>query len=169
MSTLAYAAITRVREAATPGTSTTDKAPGVRTYVDALAALVPAEVLAAHATILTFTTHTSDGKPPTVTLTDSPALVVAFYALIGLSMLLYAAGRLMASKWDKWDWLRLLIPPLAFVVWTMLQKATAFDAVVEQKVLDEATRNVIAIVGGIILGIVAALLAYKADEKPTPH
>jgi len=66
----------------------------------------------------------------------------------------------------QWDWLRLLIPPLAFVACTMLQKATAFDALVDQKFLDEATRNVIAIVGGIVLCIGAALFAYKADEKP---
>jgi len=101
MSTLAYAAITRARETATRGTSTTEKPPGVRTYIDALAALVPAEVLAAHATILTFTTRTFESKPPTVTINHAAALVVAFYALIGLSMLLYAAGRLLASKWHS--------------------------------------------------------------------
>ena len=82
MSTLAYAAMTRVREAATPGTSTTTKPPGVKTYVDALTALVPAEVLAAHATILTFTTTTS-GK--TVVRAKAPALTIAFYGLIGLN------------------------------------------------------------------------------------
>jgi hypothetical protein len=153
---------TRARGAATPGTSTTEKPPGVRTYVDALAALVPAEVLAAHATILTFTTRTSESKPPTVTINHSAALVVAFYALIGLSMLLYTAGIEMGQV----GLVASLIPPLAFVAWTMLQKATAFDAVVDQKFLDEATRNVIAIVGGIVLCIGAALLAYKADEKP---
>jgi hypothetical protein len=167
MSTLAYAAITRAREAATPGKSTTDQKPGVRTYIDALAALVPAEVLAAHATILTFTTKTTEqGNTSLVTVQHSSALQIAFYALVALSMLLYAGGRLMESKWDKWDWLRVLIPPLAFVGWTMLQKATAFDAVVDQKSLDEATRNVIAIIGGIVLGIAAAALAYKADQKP---
>jgi len=48
MSTLAYQAITKRRDEATPGTSDATS-PGVGKYVDALAALVPAEVLAAHA------------------------------------------------------------------------------------------------------------------------
>ena len=59
MSTLAYAAMTRAREISKPGKSTTTDSPGVKTYVDALAALVPAELLVAHATILTFTTKTA--------------------------------------------------------------------------------------------------------------
>jgi hypothetical protein len=129
--------------------------------VDALAALVPAEVLAAHATILTFTTNTED---TVVTLTDKPALSIAFYGLIVLSMILYVVGRLIKSSWDAWDWLRVLIAPLAFVGWTMLQKATAFDAVAPAA-LTSGTRNVIAILGGIVLGVIAAGLAYKADQK----
>ena len=69
MSTLAYAAMTRKREEAQPGTSTTSHAPGLKTYVDALAALVPAEVLTAHGAVLTFTTTTTTAKN-TVTITD---------------------------------------------------------------------------------------------------
>jgi hypothetical protein len=164
MSTLAYAAMTRKREEAKPGTSTTTSAPGIKTYVDALAALVPAEVLTAHAAILTFTTETVDkaGKA-TVTITEPGTLFWVFYALIGVSMALYAAGRLMASRWDSWDWLRVVIPPLAFVGWTMLQKATAFDAVAPG--FSQAGRSAAAIIGAVLLGLLAAVLAYKADQK----
>src|SRR2546422_109129 len=131
MSTFAYAAMTRKREEAKAGTSTTTSAPGVSTYVDALTALVPAEVLTAHAAILTFTTDTvrNVGGTATVTITQPGTLVGVFWALVVVSMVLYAVARVMASKWDSWDWLRVLIPPLAFIGWTMLQKATAFDAV----------------------------------------
>jgi hypothetical protein len=174
MSTLAYAAMTRTRTAAQPG-STIRRAgaapagappgsPGVTTYVDAFAALVPAEVLVAHASFLTFTTQTAN---EVVTITKPQALTIAFYALIVVSAGLYIAGRLKAAKWDNWDYARMLIPPLAFVGWTMLQKATAFDAVAGNS-LDDATRNVIAIIGGIALGVAAAALAYKADQKPVP-
>lgn len=162
MSTLAYATFTRTRLDAPPGKSTKpDGSPGVKTYVDALAALVPAEVLALHATILTFTTKTENA---TVTITNGRALAIAFYALIVLSVLIYAGGRLMAKQWEAWDYLRTLIPPAAFVGWAMLQKATAFDAVAGSA-LDEATHSVIPLVGGIILGLGAAALAYKADAK----
>ena len=44
MSTLAYAALTTKREQSDPKTSTSTSPPGLKTYVDALAALVPAEV-----------------------------------------------------------------------------------------------------------------------------
>jgi hypothetical protein len=164
MSTLAYAAMTHARLAAEPDKPIKPDSPGIKTYVDALAALVPAEVLAAHATILTFTTKTDNG---TVSITGGPALGIAFYALIGLSVVLYVGGRLMTAKWDAWDYVRSLIPPLAFVGWTMLQKATAFDAVAGNS-LDEATRNVIALIGGVVLGVGAAALAYKADATPAP-
>ncbi len=165
MSTLAYAAMTRLRTAAPPGTSKEQGgSPGVKTYADALAALVPAEVLAAHGAILTFTTET---RNQTVTITDPGALKVAFYGLIVISAILYVMGRLPQSKWHGWDWIRMLIPPLAFVGWTMLQKATAFDAVAPGS-LTSGIRAVIAILGGIVLGAAAAALAYKADQKPPP-
>jgi hypothetical protein len=165
MSTLAYAAMTRKREQAEPGTSTTTGAPGVSTYVDALAALVPAEALTAHAAILTFTTDTvtnANGRA-IITVTDPGTLVWVFYALIVVSMVLYAVGRLMAKEWDRLDWLRMLIPPLAFVGWTMLQKATAFDAVAPH--FQQAGRSATAIIGAILLGLIAAALAYRADQK----
>ena len=73
MSTLAYAALTARREEASPGTSTTSGAPGMRTFVDALAALVPAEVLSVHAAVLSFTTNTApaqEGGGAVVTISD---------------------------------------------------------------------------------------------------
>ena len=61
MSTLAYAQLTNAREAAPPGTSTTTSKPGIKTYMDAFAALVPAEVLTLHALIISATTHITEG------------------------------------------------------------------------------------------------------------
>lgn len=166
MSTLAYAAMTHTRSIAQPRAAAAPSAPsGIGTYVDALAALVPAEVLAAHATILTFTTKTENG---TVTITEPQALMAAFYGLIALSIILYVGGRLMAATWDAWDYVRALIPPLAFVGWTMLQKATAFDAIAGDH-MNQALRNIVALIGGVILGLIAAALAYKANaQKPPP-
>ena len=163
MSILLYSTLTTKRDSADPGTSTTSSAPGARTYVDALAALVPAEVLAAHAVIIpmaTSTTKDASGNPVT-SVTEAGTLQGVFVALIVLSILLYVVPRW--KKLDKWDLARALIPALAFVGWTMLQKATAFDAVAPD--LKEAPRYASAIIGAIILGVVAAALAYKADQK----
>jgi len=164
MSTLAYAAITSRRDQATPGTSTTSDPPGIQTYLDALAALVPAELLALHAAILTYTTSNVDN---TVIVRDVTTLFVVFWALLGLGALIYAAGRLTAAKWDRLDWIRMLIPPAAFAAWTMLQKATAFDAVVVHWSLSysASARSATAMIAAVVLGIVASLLAYSADQK----
>lgn len=160
MSTLAYAAFTTSREKAQLHTSTTTAPPGVGFYVDALTALVPAEVLSLHAVILSVTTKTVNA---TTQITDPQTLQAAFVGLFLLAAGLYVAARLLAKKWDRLDFVRMFIPPLAFVGWTMLQRATAFDAVFPT--LQDAPRTVFALFLGVILGLVAAALAYKADQK----
>ena len=160
MSTLSYASLTTKREQANPGTSTTAAAPGVKTYVDAFAALVPAEVLTLHALIISITTTTKDQQTK---ITAASTLSGASYGLIALSVVLYVAPRPINGKWDLLDYLRAAIPPLAFIGWTMLQRATAFDAV--YPTLREATRTVVALFGGVLLGMAAAALAFKADQK----
>lgn len=162
MSTLMYAAMTAKREEARPNTSTTET-PGVGVYVDALSALVPAEVLAAHAAILTFTTQNStEGGKTTVTVTEPRTLWWTFWALTVISMAIYFAG-LGKTNWDRWDWGRILLPAAAFVGWTMLQKGSAFDAVAPD--LPSAPRTAIAILGAVVLALVARSLAYRADRK----
>jgi hypothetical protein len=163
MSTLAYAILTTRRDEAPPGKSTSDSPPGVTSYLDAVAALVPSEVLTLHAVILSFTTKTiQDSAGNSITeITEPGVLVWAFFGLLFLSIMLYLVSR--SSKKNRLDWLRAIIPPLAFVVWTMLQKATAFDAVWPQ--LGEAARTVIALFGAVILGAIATVLARKADKK----
>ncbi len=160
MSTLAYAAFTTRREQAPPSTSFSKSPPGVGTYVDALAALVPAEVLSLHAVILSVTTKKLE---TTTEITAPDTLQWAFWGLVVLSIVFYVAPRLLAGHWDRLDYLRTVIPALAFVGWTMLQRATAFDAVWPG--LAEAPRTVIALFLGVVLGLAAAALAYKADQK----
>ncbi len=165
MSTLTYAALTTKREKATPGSSTKQQPPGIKTYVDAFAALVPAEVLTLHALIISVTT-TTDQTPnaaATIQIKNVDTLVGSFYGLVALSILLYVAPRVISRTWDRLDYLRSAIPPLAFLGWTMLQRATAFDAVAHT--LPGATRTVIALFLGVVLGLVASALAYKADQK----
>ena len=59
MSTIVYAELTNKREAAPANTSTTTSQPGMKTYVDALSALIPAEVMTLHALTLSATTESS--------------------------------------------------------------------------------------------------------------
>ena len=162
MSTLVYAQLTTKREESPPGTSMSQSPPGVKTYVDVLAALVPAEVLALHGLILSVTTKT-DGS--STIITEPNTLACAFLGLLLLSIGMYVVPRVLKKKkeWDKLDYFRMLIPPLALIGWTMLQRATAFDAVFPS--LNGATRTVIALFLAVILGAGAANLANKADQK----
>ncbi|MBS1598394.1 MAG: hypothetical protein JST75_09210 [Bacteroidetes bacterium] len=160
MSTLMYAALTTRREESHPGTSTTSSAPGIRTYADAFAALVPAEVLTLHALIISFTTNTENA---TTKITSIAVLQWSFYALAALSMILYVTSRLQNGKWDRLDYVRMLIPPLSFVGWTMIQKATAFDALKVD--ISESSRTVISLFTGVLLGVLASSLSFRADQK----
>lgn len=161
MSTIAYAQFTSARARATPGTSSEQSPPGAGIYVDTLASLVPAEVLALHGAVLAVTTKTAAG----VISIDAPTtLFWTFFGALALSWILYVVSRLLLGKWDQWDYLRMLFPPLAFVAWTMLQKATAFDAVCPS--LGNAPRTAIAVFAAVGLGAASAALAYKADQKP---
>lgn len=180
MSTLAYGVLTKRREKAGAVERNETSLSGIKGYVDAVAALVPAEVLAFHALALQLTTETveSQGKGSvrsaegaTVTtqdaevvtvITDPGTLKVVFIALTLAAPLLYAIGhRYQHQGWHRADWLRMLVPGAAFVVWTMLQKSTAFDAIAAS--LAEAPRFLIAVGLAVLLGFLARELAYKAD------
>ena len=138
----------------------------MKTYVDALAALVPSEVLTLHTLMLSAAT-TVDG--PKTTMIDSAVgpFCWAFLGLMVLSIALYAVSRVMGKNWDRLDWIRASIPPLAFLGWTMLQRATAFDAAVQvlKHRIGEVSRTSIGLFIAVALGLVAAALAYRADQK----
>jgi hypothetical protein len=115
MSTFAYARITATR-ASQPGVDTfaSDK-PGVGPTLDALAALVPAEVLAAHAVVLGLTTSSSgEGEQARTIITKASELRIGFWGLLAAALVVYVIGRASAG-WKKSDFLRMLIPPVAFV------------------------------------------------------
>jgi hypothetical protein len=167
MSTIVYGALERKREEALPNTSSSEEPPGLTAYVDALSALVPAEVLALHAALLPLTTTTVENQAGEVmtTITEPGALRLVFWGLFILCFVFYLAGH-QATNWDRWDNVRMFIPALAFIGWTMAQKSTAFDAVWPD--LSDAYRSIIAAFGAVLLGLVAAALAQTADQQQPP-
>jgi hypothetical protein len=141
---------------------------------------VPAELLAFHALALQFTTETvesegdgsvtseggeevsTESSEAVTVITDPAVLKVVFIGLIIAAPLLYiVAHRKLHPNWHRSDWLRMLIPAVAFVAWTMLQKSTAFDAIAPG--MTEAPRFLIAAAAAVVLGFIAQELAYKAD------
>ena len=129
MSTLAYANLTNVRDDTNQLESVGGEKPGVNKYVDAMAALVPAEVLALHAMLITILTESKPGEGENdtiITIVEQGTLAMSFWFLILLTVALYFFGRGKTHS-NKHDFLRMLVPPLAFVAWTMLQPSTAFS------------------------------------------
>src|SRR5687767_14453000 len=135
MATFAYALRTKQRESAAPGTSTTTSNPGSTTWLDAVAALVPAEVLAIHVFAVSKLTASAEvaeggeiavtepGETPQIleagdeetvvtTITDPYALKWTFWALLAFSAAIYIFKAW--SNFNRLDMLRLFIPPAAF-------------------------------------------------------
>jgi hypothetical protein len=166
MSTIAYAAAARQGEQGSRGASAASDRSSLTTYIGTLAALTPAEVLAAHAAVVAITTTTVNGV---VTITAVGTLFGSFVALAVLSIAFYVVGRLTTGSWQTRDWGRVLIPPLAFVAWTMAQKNTAFDALLlyTSSSCPESARNAMAVIGAVALGLAASALGDKAG-KPAP-
>ena len=122
MSVLAYGRIVkRAKTPLPPGTK------GIGEQVEdklltAVAALVPAEILAAHAAILTKTTKIDDQG--VTTITNAGVLQWSLVALLVLALVLFVLGR-GRDGWTGADAVRLLIPPVAFLVWTELVGTTS--------------------------------------------
>lgn len=162
MSTFLYSTMSAQRDA-----SPVEDPPTMKTFTDALAALVPAEVLAAHALILTFTTKSSTDPEgnATTSVTEPGVLKGSFWGLVALTIFLYVTGKWVSGQpWTTWDRFRIWIPPLAFVGWTMAQSPTAFDAAGPD--WSTAVRFAAAIFGAIVLGALSAVLAKKANDTP---
>jgi hypothetical protein len=166
MSTFAYAALTASRENAAADHGA--EAPSVKTYVDAVAALVPAEVLALHALAISLTTEKLGGSAgATITKPGSETLTWLFFVLVALSAAIYIAKFKTTKETSSRLWLwRAAIPPLAFVCWTALQQTSAFDAVFPNVAI--APRVIGAAIGAIVLGYAAQLGAAKAATAPSP-
>ncbi len=143
MSIIAYAALTSKRLSVTPRrASTGEQQPGIRTYVDTLASLIPGEILALHAAIISV-------------VADPPWWVLL--VLVALCILAYIVGRVTAKEGGKLepeDAARALIPVAAFVVWTMLITPSAFGA----DWLDSVTRRLLGVILAAVVILFAALL-----------
>lgn len=159
MSTLAYGAISRKRAEATAEESAHDEPPGLNAYVDALTAIVPAEVLAIHAVVISNATETVDGE---TTITAPDQLGFFFWVLVVGSVALYLAGRERIVP-KGWDWIRMLIPAAAFIGWTMLQPTTAFDGVAPD--FDADWRWAYGLTIALAVSLLAGVLGVVQDKK----
>jgi hypothetical protein len=176
VSTLAYGALTRKREQAQRGLSSTAAPPGIGFWIDTFAAIVPAEILLVQAALLSLTSSKTRDIPygnAVVTLTNPGVLRSAFVVLLVAGPILYVLGHLVPAGIKQWhgaDWFRMAVPALAFLAWNMMQRGSALDALMPE--LDDSTRYLAAAVISVGLVTAVILLAWRASERrpaPLPH
>jgi hypothetical protein len=166
MSTILYANLTKRRKIV----KTEDDKGKIPEILDGIAAIIPAEILTLHALALQFTTKTetnASGEAVT-SITAAGTLVIAFFFLFVLCMVFYwvGAGFPNIRSWKIEEWARAIVPALAFVCWTMLQKSTAFDALAPS--FTSPLRFILAAGIGYLLVKIAEALAKKANNEPPP-
>lgn len=98
MSTVAFGALSTRREQSDSGKSTSEQPPGLSFYVDILAGLVPAEVLAINAIVVA--SVTAHGPPGQVTLAGTGTYRWMFWLLLVLAAILFVLGRRPAPALD---------------------------------------------------------------------
>jgi hypothetical protein len=148
----------RKRAEAPKGKSTTPEAqPGLKTYVDTLTAIVPAEVLAMHAALFAALTEKKGNR---VDITDPGWLEFGFWAMVVLSVVFYFAGY-QKKRVNRWVVLGAFVPPLAFFLWTMALQQSAFDAAFD---LSDGGRQALVIVGTPVLALLAAAAPLGCDK-----
>ncbi|MGP7996162.1 MAG: hypothetical protein ACLPKI_02315 [Streptosporangiaceae bacterium] len=184
MSTVAFGALSTRRELSDSRTSTSTQPPGVSSYVDVLAGLVPAEVLAINAIVVAATVAQQPGGH--VQLAETGTYRWTFWLLLAVAAVLFVLGRRPAPtsagaraqarqagrpvvRWENWEWqdlIRIAIPPAAYVCWTMVEPSGVWSAVYPG--LSSGMRLLIPLAGSVILAAVTKALASHADKKPSP-
>jgi hypothetical protein len=174
MSTLLYESLTRARESTGAGKplvlaeqiegEAAEKKQDVNKFVDSVAALVPAEALAAHALIYARVTRTEETESDvlTVTIIHPTEAWIGWLVCLALTFFLYVAPHVLKRAFGRGDVVRMVIPPMAFVAWTLVLETSLFDAVDDWTA---GTRVVVGVgVGGLAL-VLSRIFADKAEEE----
>ena len=89
-----------------------------------------------------------------------------FSVLLFLIGYVFTSGKKIVKRWHwRTDVLRMIMPPAAFVLWTMLQRPTAFDATWFAQHVSASSRLPFAVAGAVVVGAIAKWLANRADEQ----
>lgn len=164
MSAYLYGRISRNRAMGGPAALSGDD----NKLIEGLAAAVPVDIIALHALVLAATV---EPKPGAEAATGSAVVIVGRSALqwslpllAGLAIALFLLGHVKVAekpvlKWESLDNIRMLLPALAFVAWTLLTGTSAATPWVERW-----SQGYVVLVGGV-LGVLV-LGAATALAKP---
>jgi hypothetical protein len=180
MSTVAFGALATRRELSTSGTSTSTEPPGLNSYVDVLAALVPAEVLTIQVLVVA---ATATQTRHSAVFTEPATYRWMFWILLAVAPVLFVLGRKptpttaaeraqaggAAPLWRNLEWqdlIRALVPMGAFTCWTIAASSGVWNAVWSG--MSSGMRLLIPMVGAVVLAAVTKALASHSDSKPSP-
>jgi hypothetical protein len=160
MSTILYGRLTRRAEATPPvdGADAGMEPEPESALAQQVAALVPAEVLVIHGIILAAATSVGDDGSTTVTKPD--LLKWTLPILLVLSVALYVISRAGAPAWKLTDYLRMVIPGMAFFAWTLL---TGTSAATPWFTID---RGWLFLIGGVIAAVALAITTRVTPAQP---
>lgn len=156
MSAFAYGRVIGKRgQGSQQGMAEADAASGQQEnkLITALAGIVPVEIIAAHGLVLAATTTT---KNDVTTITSATPLQWSLPILAGVSIVAFLLGRGL-SGWKRVDFVRLAIPPIAFLIWTALIGTSALSPWIRD--LDHAWVTVAAVGAGVLVVITSGLVA----------
>lgn len=163
MSTVLYGAISRKRVEAPADESTNKAAPGLKTYTDILAALLPSEALAAFHVVLTLAeSGTSANEADIISQSDGH---LVFYSFVGSALALYLIGRVRHLQNPKdfgGDVFRSAIPAFAMAIWILIERPDFVPVAAEWS---STARIIVAVLGPILLGAAAAALGVRAHKQ----
>ncbi|MEL6446066.1 MAG: hypothetical protein AAF089_14740 [Bacteroidota bacterium] len=162
-------------------------------YITAVLALLPSEVIVLHSAFMAYATRqeteqgdsgvqgqdiaitvvngSADSAASSILIVEPQPLAFAFVFLLVASLLLYVVGRVQTGQW-QWskDLFRMLIPPIAFTAWCLLEPLTAIDGLLNvlewTEDVTEAWRSVVGLSTAVIVSMAATALAYQTPGTP---
>jgi hypothetical protein len=123
-----------------------------------VAALVPSEVLLIWGIVLALAVEKE--KDGSITVKDPQLLRWSVVVLAITSVVIYVFSKVF-SVWNGRDYGRMIIPPFAFIAWTLLTGSTALSL---WKWLEKVSGGWAWLIGGVIGGL---MLALSSGLTPT--
>jgi hypothetical protein len=132
-----------------------------------IAALVPAEVIAAWAAVLAKTTEKAADGSTVLKIDGASTQKTVLLVLAGLSLVFYVVTKVAKPPhhFAGLDWVRMLVPPISFVVWTELTGSTALGLWKPFSNINELTLWGGALVVGLLLLLLQSTLTPKTDKR----
>jgi len=133
---------------------------GENKLATAIAALIPAEIIALHGLVLSRTTTT--GADGSTAITQPETLKWSLIVLLVVTVGVYLIGRGL-KDWQNLDYIRAVVPPFAFLAWTGLLGTSALTPWVLGQ-----NQTYVCLGAGVLAVVLIAVHGRINPPKPAP-